>query len=243
MKKLLTPVLALVALAVFTGPSVGQEAPQRLRETVPPTPGEPAQSSAGLVCRRAAAPAHDVAVDRCHGNWLPTDNTNNWKYQVAQGPDSFVRNSGSGNRSCAKCPNGGQIRHDFKGFEDWCVTSVPAVAAATAAPSCPSGFNWSGNICVRPGMPAHDVGVDRCHGNWLPTDNTNNWEYQEANGPDHFVRSTGNNLGNRACTKCPNGGNVHQDFKGLQDWCVMRVAAVLPATAAGSCPPGFTLGP
>jgi hypothetical protein len=114
------------------------------------------------------------------------------------------------------------------------------VTAATATPSCPPGFTWNGSICSRPGIPAHNEGVDRCHGNWSPTDNTNNWTYQTAQGPDHFIRKNGT-PGSRSCIKCPNGGNIKQDFQGLQDWCVKLVPAVTPATAPASCPPGFTL--
>jgi hypothetical protein len=141
-----------------------------------------------------------------------------------------------------KCPNGGTIKQDFKGLEDWCVNYVAAVTAATAIPSCPSGYSWNGNICTRPATPAHFVGVDRCHGNWTPVDNTNNWTYQASQGRDHFIRKNGN-PGDRSCMNCPIGAALHVDFKGLEDWCVNSVAAVTAATTAGMCPAGYTLGP
>lgn len=118
-------------------------------------PGEAVSQAAGsiharastLVCSRpgsAAVPAHNVDVDRCHGNWMATDNTGNWHYQASPGPDHMVRNNGKpGDRSCMKCPNGGHLVQDAHGMEDWCVNTVAAVAAvpaSTATPSCPSGF-------------------------------------------------------------------------------------------------------
>lgn len=45
-------------------------------------------------------------------------------------------------------------------------------------------------ICKRPATPAHQIDIDRCHGNWSPLDNTNNWKYQAITGKDHFVRRT-----------------------------------------------------
>jgi len=141
-----------------------------------------------------------------------------------------------------KCPNGGTIQQDFQGMQDWCVNYVPAVTAATATPSCPFGYTWNGTVCNRPASPAHNVGIDRCHGNWTPIDNTNNWTYQASPGPDHFIRNNGS-AGDRSCMKCPNGGTLQQDFQGMQDWCVNYVPAVTAATTAGACPAGFTLGP
>jgi hypothetical protein len=234
MKKFLTPAFALVALGVFTGLSVVQGAQQKSTQK---------QSATVLICRRHATPAHTDPVDRCHGDWHFGDNTNNWTYQAAQGPDHFTRSNGKpGGRSCTRCPNGGHIQQDFQGLQDWCVISVAAVPEATTEPSCPSLFEWTGSICFRPATPAHSDPVDRCHGNWHPLDNTNNWTYQAVQGPDHFTRSNGK-PGDRSCTKCPNGGHIQQDFQGLQDWCVYSVPAQTAATAAGSCPPGYILEP
>jgi hypothetical protein len=112
----------------------------------------------------------------------------------------------------------------------------------------PARVRASGLICTRPGsagVPAHNVDVDRCHGNWMPTDNTGNWHYQASPGPDHMVRNNGK-PGDRSCMKCPNGGSLLIDAHGMEDWCVKTVAAVaaVPAsTATPSCPSGFTLGP
>jgi hypothetical protein len=230
MKKLLTLALGLVALAVFTDPSLGkEEQPFARPPSIVPTFSET------LVCKRPAKP--EQAKERCHGNWAPFDNTNNWKHQPSQGPDHMVRKNGRpGDRSCMKCPNGGTLRQDFLGLEDWCV--IAAEDAATATPSCPSGFSWNGNICTRPAKP--EQAKERCHGNWAPFDNTNNWKHQPSQGPDHMVRKNGR-PGDRSCMRCPNGGTLRQDFQGLEDWCV--IPGEDEATATGSCASGFTLEP
>jgi hypothetical protein len=237
MKKLLTPALALVALAVLTGLSVVQGAPHKALQKGRFASLEIGEPATVLVCKRPAIP--DQGLERCHGNWLLGDNTDNWKYQASQGPDHFIRKNGNpGDRSCMKCPNSStSLRVDFNGLEDWCVK--PGQTAATATPSCPSGFTWNGNICTRPATPAQ--GVERCHGNWLLGDNTDNWKYQASQGPDHFIRKNGN-PGDRSCMKCPNSStSLRVDFSGLEDWCVKPGQTA--ATVAGICPPGFTLGP
>ena len=134
MKKLLTLALALVVLNVLTGLSSGQQVATQGR-----TSGM--TFSGTLVCKRPAAPAHNVGVDRCHGNWLPTDNTGKFDYQAAPGPDHFNKTSWpKADRRCEKCPNGGTIQQDFNGTEDWCVNYVAATSAATAQGICPSAF-------------------------------------------------------------------------------------------------------
>ena len=99
-------------------------------------------------------------------------------------------------------------------------------------------YNSMCRICKRPASPPSPV--DRCHGDWQPLDNTNNWVYQAGPGPDHFSRKNGK-PGARSCTKCPNGGSIQQDYNGQQDWCVKAGQAA--ATTPGICPAGFTLGP
>ncbi|MDQ3058278.1 MAG: hypothetical protein M3R45_01965 [Pseudomonadota bacterium] len=228
---------------------------RKLGEPVSQIGGPAHLRASGLVCSRPASagvPAHNVDVDRCHGNWLPTDNTGKWHYQASPGPDHMVRNNGNpGDRSCMKCPNGGHLVQDAHGSEDWCVNTVAAVPgwpAASVTPSCPSGFSLNAAGCTRPasaGIAAHNVDVDRCHGNWMPTDNTGKWHYQASPGPDHMVRNNGN-PGDRSCMKCPNGGHLVQDAHGNEDWCVNTVAAVPGWPAASvtpSCPSGFALGP
>lgn len=123
------------------------------------------------------------------------------------------------------------------------LASLVALSASDVAPGFARealGPTANPLICKRPATPADQIDIDRCHGNWSPIDNTNNWKYEARTGNDRFVRKSGNS-GDRACSKCPNGGNISQDFQGLQDWCVNFVPAVTPATATPSCPPGFTL--
>jgi hypothetical protein len=242
-KQTLAVALALFAPGVITGLAVAQGAQQQSTQRRP-TSGGTVQPATTLICKRPAMLAHTAGVDRCHGDWHFADNTNNWTYQAAQGPDHFTRSNGkAGGRSCTTCPNGGNIKEDFQGVQDWCVKWVPAVTAATATPSCPAGYSWTGNICTRPGTPEQVLHVyDRCHGDWHPTDNTNNWTYRAVQGPDHFTRSNGTK-GDRSCTKCPNGGRIRQNFQGQEDWCLDYVPAVTAATTGGICPSTYTLGP
>lgn len=163
-----------------------------------------------------------------------------------KGPDYFQWTLGPQKRPCSTCPLGHDVKmkldvHGQEEHEDWCVRLIPAVTAATVTPLCSPGFTWNGEICTRAGAPAHSEGIERCRGNWLPIDNTDNWTYHAEQGPDLFKKNNG--AAERPCTKCPNGGSIHQDFQGQQDWCVKPVPAVPPATAPGSCPSGFTLQP